>query len=392
MKVVQFGLRYSPNLGDGVIAECLSHAIRAQHPSAEVVLVDISGRTDFGAAAVRNREAILRLLRVLPRPVRNALVRWRLGRLLDRVSPRWAQALEGADLAVIGGGQIFADADLNFPLKIARVAQTLAAAQVPAVIHAAGVQQGWSRPGRDLFTRVFAAELRRVALRDEGSISAWRRETGGQGPAPVLARDPGLLAAECYGPARPSGRIGLCITDPAILRYHADTGVTGGGLGFYRDLARAIAARGHRLAVFTNGAAEDRAALARLAADPAIADMVRAGTVRIANAAERPADLARCVGGFRGVVAHRLHTCILAHAYHVPVVGLGWDRKVEGFFASIGCPEAFAGETAAPEEIAERLQARLALGVDPSAHARTLQETRAAIAEMLHCARRSVNR
>ena len=24
MKVVQFGLRYSPNLGDGIIAECLA--------------------------------------------------------------------------------------------------------------------------------------------------------------------------------------------------------------------------------------------------------------------------------------------------------------------------------------------------------------------------------
>lgn len=392
MKVVQFGLRYSPNLGDGIIAECLAHEIRAQAPGAEVVLIDISGRDGFGAVTVRNRALALKVLGVLPRSLRHRIVRRRLGRLLDRVAPAWAAALQGADLAVIGGGQILADADLNFPLKIARAALVAAEAGVPVVVHAAGVQPGWSREGRALFERLFTADLHRVALRDEPSRAAWTRETGGRGPAPVFARDPGLLAAPCYGPGEQTGRIGLCITDPAILRYHADGGVAGGSLAFWRETARALADAGHAITLFCNGAAEDRAALERLGLDPEMAALVQTGALTIAAMPQRPADLARMIGGFRGVVAHRLHACIVAWSYRVPVVGLGWDRKVESFFASVGAEDAFLGAKATPAEIAARLQAALDAGTAPETHAKVLAETRAGIAEALQSARRSVKR
>jgi polysaccharide pyruvyl transferase WcaK-like protein len=392
MKVVQFGLRYSPNLGDGIIAECLAHAIRAQVEGAQVILVDISGRDGFGAVTVKNRALALKLLGMLPQGLRHRIVRRRLGQLLDRVAPDWARLMRGADLAILGGGQIFADADLNFPLKIARVAEVAKAADVPVVIHAAGVQGGWSEPGRALFNRIFETDLRRIGLRDDGSMAAWAREAGGPGPAPVLARDPGLLAADCYGAAPASQRIGLCITDPAILHYHADAGVAGGGLGFYHELALAITSRGHKVTLFCNGAVEDQAALERVIADPGMAAMVLAGTVSIADVPRRPADLARLIGGFQGVVAHRLHACILAWSYRVPVVGLGWDRKVESFFASVGADRAFAGGGADAAEIADRLQAALAAGVDPARHAKVLEETRAGIAAALQSARRRVKR
>ncbi len=391
MKVVQFGLRFSPNLGDGVIAECLAHALRSEAPGTQVTLIDISGRDGFGATPVKHRQRALAVLRRLPPALRRALVRWRLGRLLDALAPVWVKALQGADLAIVGGGQILADADLNFPLKLARVAEAAQAARVPVAIHAAGVQPGWSPPGRALFTRLLDTDLRQVGLRDTLSCAAWQREMGG-GPAPALTRDPGLLAVDCYGPAPASRRIGLCVTDPAILRYHADSRVAGGAVGFYRDLAATLAARGHKITLFCNGAAEDRAALDRVIADPGIAAMAATGTVSFAEPPERPADLARLVGGFRGVVAHRLHACILAWSYRVPVVGLGWDRKVESFFASVAAQDWFAAGGARPVEVADRLQAALKTGVDPTAHARVLGETRAAVAGLLHSARRRVKR
>lgn len=394
MKLVIFGLGFSPNLGDGVIADCLAHAVWERIPGIEVAALDLSGRDRFGAVTVSNRGLALAVLARLPRKLRHGLVRWRLTRMLDTLAPRWAAVLKNADAALIGGGQLFSDADLNFPLKIARAAHCARAADVPVAVHAVGVSRNWSTEGAALFAAVFAADLRRVGLRDGPSVQAWTDQMPGRLsapplPAPVIARDPGLLAAECYGPApRRAGWVGLCVTDPALLGYHADGDVVGAsaggasGAGFYAALARALTRQGHRVVLFCNGAAEDLRALGSLAVP--LADLITSGQVQIAEAPQRPADLARLIGGLDGLVAHRLHACILGYAYQRPVVGLGWDRKVESFFASVDAARFCVTDPASgADAVALVLQEALAVGISPSDHARARAEARQAIAAAL---------
>ncbi|RVT86913.1 polysaccharide pyruvyl transferase family protein [Rhodobacteraceae bacterium CCMM004] len=384
MKIVQFGLHYSPNVGDGIIAECLAHGLRAAAPGVEVRTVDISGRDGFGAVTVRNRGAVLKVLAALPRPLRLALIRRRLGALLDRVVPDWTQALDGADLAVIGGGQILSDADLNFPLKLSRVAGVLAQSGTPAAIHAAGVSRNWSPEGAALFADLFDTDLRAVGLRDAPSRDAWIAQTGGRGPAPHLTRDPGLLAAACYGPVPEGARLGLGVAAPEILGYHAERGVAGGGApDFFAALATALAEHAP-VTLFTNGAAEDRAALARLLQHPDLAAPLASGRIDRAPDPDTPADLAATIAPLRGVVAHRLHALIVAYAYGRVPFGLGWDAKVESFCRSVDLDHAFAGADAGtPGDIAAAAVAALAAGIDPARHRAVLDETQASLAALL---------
>jgi polysaccharide pyruvyl transferase WcaK-like protein len=386
VNIVQFGLHYSPNVGDGIIAECLGAELARQRPGADYRTVDLSGRDGFGVTTVRNRELALKMLGVMPAGVRGRLVEARLGRLLDRVGPKWARMLAGADLAILGGGQIFSDADLNFCVKIARAARLIGGAGVPVAVHAAGVSPNWSARGTELFGELFAADLRMVGLRDAASIEAWRRQTGGRGPAPVLSRDPGLLAVDCYGPVVAGDEIGLGVTAPHILRYHADAAVAGAGaqgLEFFSDLARELVRRGHRVRLFCNGAVEDRAALDRVVRQ-GLGGLVDKGAVSVAPPPDTPGDLVRTVAGCRVVVAHRLHACIVAWSYARPVVGLGWDRKLESFFASIGAGAHFVGaKEVNPGHLAEKVTAALVAGVDARRHAQVLGEARDSIGQLL---------
>ncbi len=385
MKIVQFGLHYSPNVGDGIIAECLGHAITELCPGATCRTVDLSGRSGFGAVVVRNRELALKVLGLLPASLRGRLVEARLARMLNRVAPDWQEAAEWADLAILGGGQIFSDADLNFCTKIAQAVRVLSAADCPVVVHAAGVSANWSKRGTALFETLFDADLRAVGLRDAASISAWRSQTGDRPPAPILTRDPGLLACDCYGPSTPSESIALGVTAPHILRYHADDGVAGdGGLGFFADLAVELIRRGHDVRLFCNGASEDRRALARVAGMARLGPLIAGGRITCAVPPECPADLAAILSGARGVIAHRLHACIVAYSYGRAMVGLGWDRKLESFFASVDATPFFVGAgQVTPALVAERADAALAAGVDAERHAQVLDETRRAIAALL---------
>lgn len=389
MKVVQFGLCYSPNLGDGVIADCLGHGLRAARPGLEVVHVDLSGRAARGAVTIRNREAILAVLDRLPLALRQALARYRLNRLLDGVEAGWRTAAAGADLAVIGGGQLFADASLNFPLKIARAARVLAAEGTPVAVHAVGVSRNWTPAGKDLFAEVLGTDLRIVGTRDAASARAWSAQMPG-GPAPRLTADPGLLAAECYGwPEERTGGVGLCVTDFGILRHHADGGVAGSARGaaeFYAGIVLALVAEGHRVTLFCNGAAEDAALMARLAGRPELADLRRDGRLLVPPLPATPAELAHRIAGFDAVVAHRLHACIVAFSYGVPVVGLGWDSKLGAFFDAIGGRETFTDDPRIDgADIARITGAALQRGTDEAVRERMTAEARSGIEALLAC-------
>lgn len=400
MRVVQFGLGFSENVGDGIIAECLAHGLRDRRPGTEVTLVDLSGRDGFGHAVVPRRALLLRILRTLPGPLRRAVVRRALGRQMDRVAGAWRRAAAGADLAVIGGGQLFSDADLNFCVKVSRASRLLADLRVPVAVFAVGASRNWSRAGARLFMDVGLTDLRLVGLRDAPSAAAWRDQmTAGTLPEPVLTRDPGLLAAACYGrfeADQTSGRradearVALCVTSPDILAYHADMPVAGSGrdpLAFLRGVTLGLVERGVGVELFCNGAAEDRAALGRLAADPGLAPALASGQVVVAPPPERPVDLARIIARSRAVAAHRLHACIVAYAYGLPVVGFGWDRKVESFFESVGALDRFVGQaTADPAQVAALVAEGAGRPLEPERHAAVLAEAWAAIDRLIEAA------
>ncbi|QEW17862.1 polysaccharide pyruvyl transferase CsaB [Marinibacterium anthonyi] len=385
-KVVQFGVPFSPNLGDGVISDCLEYGLRVSQPGIELKRVDLSGRQGFGDVIVSNRAQIIRILELLPAPVRRTLVSARLGRILDQVEPEWQKAIADADLAIVGGGQLFSDADLNFCLKIARASALLRDANVPVAIHAVGVARNWSPRGGDLFAKVLATDLRAIGLRDAPSISAWLQQMSGQpgadrAPQPELTRDPGLLAAGCYGAAPWRGGIGIGVTATEILAYHADDPKRAAlDEDFFASLAIALSERGHKVSLFCNGAAEDQAVLSRLAEKQ---DLTRRG-VQVIPAPRRPAELARMIGGFDAVIAHRLHACILSYAYLVPVVGLGWDGKVESFFASVGRQEHFVPVAdVTTQTVLSHVDHCLAKGIDGERHAQVLREAQGGIDRML---------
>ncbi|MEL6208760.1 MAG: polysaccharide pyruvyl transferase family protein, partial [Pseudomonadota bacterium] len=139
MRILQCGVAYSPNVGDGLIASCMAYAVGRLLPGATMVSLDLAGRTGFAEDDTRSgllgRTGALRLLSALPGPARRAAVRLMLERRLKALEPEWSAMVAGADAAIIGGGQLFADADLNFPLKIGRLATLLSERSLPVAIH-----------------------------------------------------------------------------------------------------------------------------------------------------------------------------------------------------------------------------------------------------------------
>jgi polysaccharide pyruvyl transferase WcaK-like protein len=287
---------------------------------------------------------------------------------------------------VIGGGNLFADADLNFPIKIHGALAEAASRRLPVGIYGVGVTDNWSQRGRQLFRDgVAQSELVYAAVRDARSQAIWQKQFDGlAAPPPALCRDPGLLAAKHF-PAvakRTTGRhIGICVTNPVALRYHAAPHLQFTNIdAWFLDLSRAMAARGWTVTLFSNGSPEDVAYLARVQAQIATGQNL----IGVAPHFATPADLAAFVSTCDVLVAHRMHACIAAYSYGIPHIGLAWDVKLDSFFESTGRSAYMVDPMSLPTADAAALAERaFEEGIPARQHAAVLDECSRDVARLL---------
>lgn len=416
LRIALLNVKFSPNLGDGLLAECLERELaQALGNGAQVHSIDIAARVKWprgGAGGLRAtlRQRILAALERLTPGLRRFCAGLTLRAMSALVLRRhFRRQLAQCDAVVIGGGNLFTDADLNFPVKLDAAVRAVARRQIPLAVHAVGAGADWSAQGRRLLARaVTRVPLVHATVRDERSRQAWHAQLVADGAAgATLAGDPGLLAARHYPQAPRSSptvsdrpRVGLCITAPLALRYHvgqhhpgqhttardgaaeADTALC----AWYGNVARALAEAGMDVVFFTNGSPEDHSCLHRNVegwmahGNASERDAASRGWVSLAAPFSAPADLAAFVSGCDLVIAHRMHACIAAHAFGVPTIGLTWDEKLASFFELAGRARfAIDGTTFAPAAMAGLAQQALADGVDAARHAALIASTRADI-------------
>lgn len=376
MKIAVFNVKFSENLGDGILAQCLEKAL-CRDGGIEVESIDLAGRADFGATSPHRRSAV-RVLHVLPFFARRLAVTHALRSKLRALGDEWDRKIADADAVVLGGGNLFQDDDLNFPLKIGTLLDRIHRSGKPFAIYAVGVSGAWSPRAHQLFQRVEDTNLVYLSVRDAVSRDNWRRHLPG-GQMPSVVPDPGLFARDlvttsAVASANDGERVvGICVTDPLILARHSGRrprGICFGTVGEYVELIRLLVLRGDRVHLFSNGAREDQAFAERVFFDDRLAPSRAGGMLQLAARSCTPRELMEVLRSNSVVLAHRLHACIAAFALGIPHVGLGWDQKVESFFQSVGRESYFAdGPAITPERVALLVAEAAESGIDKAAQA-----------------------
>ncbi len=342
MKIAVFNVRYSPNLGDGILFMCLEGELRASGEDIHVHGYDLAGRVDY-EQGVGKRKLAIGILDRLPFPLRQRLVALLLGNQVRHTfQPLWHEALKGADLALVGGGNLISDIDLNFPLKLEGLSRELAGVKLPWGFFAVGVADNWTSMGQRLFRKMFQrTKPEFVLVRDAQSQQIWDRKTQNTGmPSAQVCPDPAVL---CFrhlpAPERPHRTrkiFGLNVIAPGEIQLHSGMGAPRNGLvPWFLELASLALADGYQVVVFSNGNPQD---------DDAVKDMEQ----RCKDVTPRPdflprprtpQELAEMIANCDLLAGHRLHLHIPAFSYKIPSVGFIWDRKLVGFFESVGRQE-----------------------------------------------------
>jgi polysaccharide pyruvyl transferase WcaK-like protein len=338
MRVRLFNVKFSPNLGDGLLSECLEEALRRLGADgAGTFSVDLGARTRY-ARGSSNRGRLLSLLQATPPALRSSAMSILLQALAKtKWEPHYRNWLADTDAVVVGGGNLFTDMDLNFPVKITSSLKIAAAKRKPVAIYGVGVSGDWSAAGTSMVREAIArSDLRYVSVRDEASKSHFDRLfASAAGREAIVVRDPGLMISR-FVEARlaPSEEkpIGLCITSAIALNYHSAIGTTDDELAlWYRNLCERLIGSGSKVVAFTNGSPEDDQFLEKIT--PMLLS-VPAEKLSIAKV-YTPKQLAGLIGGFGFLVAHRMHALIAAFSFGVKIYALEWDAKVNAFMNSV---------------------------------------------------------
>lgn len=371
-----FNDRFSSNVGDGVIADCLEHGLARLLPGASLRTIDLDGRTCHAPdSAVRYRTAGARLRSAwhdAPAFVHRALSYYRVD---HRFRAHVVDQAAGADAFLLGGGQLITGSTSFFPHRLATIAAVARARGIPLFLYGVGVSDParWQKAAAAHLDRAFGwgDDDLSVATRDELSAEYWTQAFGGARPA--IAPDPGLLAAEVYADAiaarrRPaSNEVGIGVISADVVNWFGGKAVKP-SLDFFVDAGLALARDRKRPVYFTNGSGEDEAALEALADHVALHYPDLARQARFEQRPATPDALVAIIAGLDALIAHRLHASIVAYALKIPHVGLGWDEKLASFFRSVGRDRYLLGAGGSGGDAARLAVEAMRDGIDPADH------------------------
>ena len=335
---------YSPNLGDGVIAECLSYQMSQLNPEIAPTWLDLSARTSFSTATSSvYRAALLDAAYKLPSSIRNKILSLYVERQISRrLSPLLNERVNGSGPIVIGGGQLLSDENLNFPLKLRRVVKVAEDRNVDFAIHSVGVSQNWSHQGRKYFEEILdSRKLQFLSVRDAQSrdnlVAHMSRMSLTRSVDVEVFADPGIISSRVvkrdFSGHRSPPHVGLCVMDPIAIKIHG-AGVIGESrkkyINRYEEICRKLVSLGFVVNLYTNGAPEDELFLRNIRDSEM--NIFSSSSIFFLNRPDSPIDLIKMISSFDIVIAHRLHSNIIACSYGIPFVGLGWDKKMDAFF------------------------------------------------------------
>ncbi|MGA9072156.1 MAG: polysaccharide pyruvyl transferase family protein [Terracidiphilus sp.] len=390
MRIALFNVKYSANLGDGLLSHCLASELAASRPNVQVAIYDLAGRSSYGEGAGR-RKTVLGIMNHLPASIRRVIAMSLLGpTVLWRLRPVWAEAITAADAVVIGGGNLLSDTDLNFPLKIAGLCAEIRNAGRSWELFGVGIADDWSRFGKKLFeSALLTPLLLRVSVRDARSKILWDAKIACKGtPAAVVCYDPAVLVCDHFpAPARIQRSrpvLGLNITAPSEIALHADMGFIAGRAMFewWVELVRLALQAGYEVRLFTNGQMQDQEFL--LSLQPVLeSSFATGGRLSFSAVPRNPASLAAIIADCDVLAGHRLHAHIPAFSYRIPSVGFVWDEKLKSFFEVVGRDDFLMDmQEASPAEAVGRITHALESGVDQNSWLTATRAARQQIGEM----------
>jgi polysaccharide pyruvyl transferase WcaK-like protein len=362
-RIILAGLLTDRNLGDIVIADCakfLYNEETRQFSDVEYAGIDLAGYNKF----IRKKPYIIRKMYG---------VKYRLFRLLNKdtiikkreqYSNYYAPQIKDASLVVIVGGGLIKYKYQDFWIWLSGLIDAAGKYNIPVVLNALGVE-GYDE--NNIKCQFLKEALNKpvvsvITTRDEIDTLKNLYLKGNEKIVKRLVADPAVYASSAYN-VRKNGQsniVGVGLIRGTIFMDNNVNFSKEEVVQLYIDVLSELEKRKILWKMFTNG----------LPADLELAEEIFRGigkpdeakNIIVPNTSK---ELVETISGFKGVIAARLHACIISYSLEIPAIGLIWNDKLSLFGKQIGYPNRFINSTQFDKEyIVNELDKAIAEGYD----------------------------
>lgn len=330
MRVYLLNVKYSENLGDGVISDCLEYLLLRSRFKPEIVVFDLSRKNSFPRPDdyVNSKTKKQMFVEFCRRSHVFKLVIPLLNFAYSILLLKGIRKALSPDIVFIGGGQLVADAEQFFSGRLfVPVLYMKMKLDVKIVFYSIGVSSKIRSFGRLIFKRLLTKS--EIYVRDEMSREEVEKTFCLKSD---VVPDVGILASLVYSLVPNEGNdVGFCVSSPLALSLHSSEATILYGVSFYIDKIKTLIDGGRRVSLFTNGLEEDDLFM-RVVMDKYVSIYGTTDSLVMENRFLKPEQLVKFISSCEYIFAHRMHACIVATSYGIPAFGFGWDVKLESFY------------------------------------------------------------
>lgn len=352
-KILLCGLKYDLNYGDPIINDTVKYIIEdiTKDKEIEIEDIDISGRNGYKQYyKIKNQlnrnirniffRGMLKLLNSTKK--RNSFLNW-----LDYISwffsdeyiiakQEFMTKIEHSDAVIFGGGGIMKYKYQYFYHYINFVTKFADKYQKPVYLNAVGVE-GYditNIKSRVLKKAVNRACVKQITTRDDYDklvkyVTEKRIDI-------AKVSDPATYTNVAYQIEKneTSDIIGLGIARANLFIDNELPFTEKQQIEFWCNVIKALESKKIKWKLFTNGLPGDNEMLYK------IQKKINCKENQI-MIPKTPEELITIISNFKGIIATRLHSNIVAYSLGVPSIGLVWNKKLKMFGESINYPERF---------------------------------------------------
>lgn len=325
MKILLIGEYYSTNLGDPLLCRVVENAIKKEYPNAQIVPMDISGRTNYNTFYSPEEYSLrqrwyFRLSNRFPWLCR----RFPLLRIYETDPGRHMRVISMLDdmlskcqfdLAVFAGGSLFMD---YFAGVIYDIVTTLAKKNIPVIFHACGMSRLTPDTSKVLYRAIHRPNVKWISLRDSYDLFVKRFSPR----CPTIETYDTALLCSCLYQSNLNKRFDYGIGLMFIPEY----------VPFQKELVRWAYNNKKTWCLFTNGSQEDYEFAKNLLEEigvPASYLIARPQT---------PQELMETIGSCNRILSFRMHSQVIASSFGIPSFGFAWNPKIVEFHNKLGFP------------------------------------------------------
>lgn len=349
-KILLVGLFKDKNLGDPIIGESVEYLYCKIRPDDSITRINLDEIEKHNNIFIRVLVKFHLKFNMSPSLIINKLY-----------EKYFTSFVQNSNLViVVGGGLIKFEAQYFYGLRaLLNICKQF---NVPMAINSVGVE-GYDERNKkcqSLKNALQIDSLKYLSTRDDIGLLIKSYYDGTPTVFCEKVADPAVWIAEKYGIKRKSNSCVIGIGNFNLFSRYGSKLSYNYIKVIYIQVIKKLIEENEIVELFTNGLSDDNKCLLE------IVEMFNEFGINLKyHIPSNNESLVKIISGFKGIIASRMHSCIIAYSLDVPAVGLVWNKKLSLFGQNIGAREYFIEpESMNPVEIVDRLKDSVINGYD----------------------------